>query len=123
MAKATEKQTVNDALGAAMKRREAKLAAAAAAKAKAEAEAKAKKARESAPKAKPAPQDHRPPTIGAKAVMATFESAMEIVRERRLKNLARKYPEIANLLEAAKPASAAPPSETPAETPEKPAAV
>lgn len=97
MAKAPEKNTANDALGAAMKRREVKLAALVA-----EAEVNAKKLK-AAPKTKPAPQDHRPPAIGAKEVMAGFEHSMEIVRARRLQELARKHPEVAKLMEAARP--------------------
>jgi hypothetical protein len=112
MAKAPEKNSMHDALGAAMKRREAKIALAAEADAKVKAKAKA------ASKAKPAPQDHRPPTIGAKQVMAGFESAMEIVRARRLQALARRYPEIAKLLEApSKIPSPIPPVENPDELP------
>ena len=96
MAKAPDKSSVTDALGAAMKRREAKLAIAA------ETEAKAKASKAAVANAKPVPQDHKAPTIGAKDIMAGFESAMKIVHERRLQALARKYPELAALMEAHK---------------------
>ena len=63
----------------------------------AEATAKAQAA-QAAPKPEPA-QDHVPPKIGAKEVMAGFDNAMEIARTRRLAELARKHPEVARLLD------------------------
>jgi hypothetical protein len=97
MAKAPDKTiSVNDALGAAMKRREEKLALAA------ENEAKLK-AKAAAPKAKPAPQDHVAPSIGAKQVMANFENSMDIILARQAAELARKHPRlVAKLMEARK---------------------
>jgi len=100
-----------------MKRREAKVTAAAEAAAKAKAEKQ-----KAAPKAAAA-QDHVAPRIGAHEVMASYDSQMAVVRERRLQALARKYPEVAKLIEAAKPAEIAvkpaeiPPVENPDEVP------
>ncbi len=56
---------------------------------------------EAVAKAIVAPQDHCPPKVGAREIMASFERSMEVTRARRLESLAKKFPEVASLIQIA----------------------